>query len=373
MGEIVIIGSGILGSSTAFELANRGYEVIVIDRNEKGGATKAAAGIICPWLSQRRNQDWYQLVRNGAKHYETLIKQLEAVGEKEIGYRKVGAISLYSTNERLEKAFERAHVRKEQAPEIGEIHKLDEEQTKLRYPLVADGFQSLYISGAARVEGTKLQQALIRSAESLGAVFIEGDATLQKEVDGSIRIMSNGASYFADKVVLATGAWAPQIEALGLKMNVRGQKAQIVHMDPRFTGSADWPVVIPPGDQYLLSFDDGRVVAGATHEDDDVFNLSVTAGGVNEVLNKAIDVAPGLSKAEMLEVRTGIRPFTEGFLPVIGSLPGYPSIYAANGLGASGLTAGPYLGKLLAQLCSGEETDIDLSPYSLDKTLEALY
>lgn len=52
----VIIGGGILGASTAFYLSKQGTEVILIDRHDKGQATDAAAGIICPWISQRRNK-----------------------------------------------------------------------------------------------------------------------------------------------------------------------------------------------------------------------------------------------------------------------------------------------------------------------------
>lgn len=372
MEQIVIVGAGILGASAAYELAKRGISVTVIDSNEEGSATKAAAGIICPWLSQRRNQDWYQLVRNGAKHYETLISELSELGETETGYRKVGAISLFSDQKKLEKAYERAHIRKEHAPEIGDIQMLDEEQTKQYYPLISDGFQSIYISGAARVDGRQLQSALVRSAKQYGAVFMEGYAEIFKHENENIMVACGEEQFSADKVIFATGAWSPQLASLGVKLNVRGQKAQIIHMDPHDNRSSDWPVVIPPGDQYLLSLNDGRVIAGATHEDEDVFQLSVTAGGVQEVLTKALHVAIGLNDAELIEIRTGVRPFTPGFLPVIGALPGTPSILIANGLGASGLTAGPYLGKLLAQLCMDEKTEIDLTPYALAQAIEPL-
>lgn len=372
MEQIIIIGSGILGSSTAYELAKRGASVTVIDRNNHGSATKAAAGIICPWLSQRRNQDWYKLVRNGAKHYKTLITELEALGESETGYRQVGAISLFADDSKLEKAYERALTRREQAPEIGDIEKLTEAQTKQYYPPIAEGFQSIYISGAARVDGRQLQRALIRAAKHYGAVFLEGSAALQKDEQNNIQVVCENKFYDADKIILTTGAWAPDLSSLNVRLNVRGQKAQIVHMDPLDENSLNWPVVIPPGDQYLLSLDDGRVIAGATHEDEDVFQPSITVGGVQEVLTKALDVAPGLVNAELLEVRTGVRPFTPGFLPVIGSLPDHPSIFIANGLGASGLTAGPYLGKLLAQRISDDPVDIDLAPYSVEQAIELL-
>ena len=48
MKNVIVIGSGILGASTAYQLAKMGAEVLIIDRKDKGQATDAAAGIICP-------------------------------------------------------------------------------------------------------------------------------------------------------------------------------------------------------------------------------------------------------------------------------------------------------------------------------------
>ena len=72
---IVVIGAGIVGASAAYHLAKAGADVTVIDRFDRGQATDAAAGIVCPWLSQRRNKAWYELVKGGARHYPQLIKQ----------------------------------------------------------------------------------------------------------------------------------------------------------------------------------------------------------------------------------------------------------------------------------------------------------
>ncbi|WP_258168317.1 FAD-binding oxidoreductase, partial [Paenibacillus sp. AR247] len=95
MKKYIIIGSGILGASTSYQLAKMGADVLLIDRKDPGQATDAAAGIICPWLSQRRNQAWYQLAKAGAAFYPGLIKELEAEGETQTGYAKVGALSVH--------------------------------------------------------------------------------------------------------------------------------------------------------------------------------------------------------------------------------------------------------------------------------------
>ena len=68
----------------------------------------------------------------------------------------------------------------------------------------------------------------------------------------------------------------------------------------------NWPVVMPPSDQYLLAFDNNKIVAGATHENTEVFDNRMTAGGLQEVFNKALNTAPGLTDSTFVEARVGL-------------------------------------------------------------------
>ena len=89
---------------------------------------------------------------------------------------------------------------------------------------------------------------------------------------------------------------------------------------------------MPPTDQYILAFEDGKIVIGATHEDDQPFDQRLTAGGLHEVLDKALSIAPGLADATFTEARVGYRPFTPGFLPIIGAVPGMKGLFWRMGL-----------------------------------------
>lgn len=73
--DVGIVGGGIVGTTAAYYLARNGVKVHLFD-DDTGQATKAAAGIICPWFSLRRNQAWYQLVREGAEFYHQLTHDL---------------------------------------------------------------------------------------------------------------------------------------------------------------------------------------------------------------------------------------------------------------------------------------------------------
>lgn len=367
MKSCIVIGAGILGASTAYHLARSGVKVTVVDRNDKGQATDAAAGIVCPWLSQRRNKAWYSLAKGGAKYYASLVEQLIDDGETDIGYKKVGAISLHSDEKKLDKMVERALLRREDAPEIGEITRLTAEETRGLFPYVSEEFGSVHISGAARVNGRALRNALNNASRKHGATIINGDATFIVEQKKIMGISVDDQPIYADQYIVTAGVWARELlKTLGIDFLVTPQKAQIVHLEVANTDTSNWPIIMPPNDQYILSFDKGRVVVGATHENDkELDDNLITIGGLHEIFDKALSIAPGLSDATLLETRVGFRPFTPDFLPVIGALPGYDGLLVANGLGSSGLTVGPYLGSELAKLALGMETEIDLGLYNV--------
>ncbi|MDN4079423.1 FAD-dependent oxidoreductase [Paenibacillus polymyxa] len=373
MKKVIVIGAGILGASTAYQLAKMGANVILIDRKDKGQATDAAAGIICPWLSQRRNQAWYQLAKAGARFYPGLVEELKNEGETETGYAQVGALSIHDDLEKIKKMQERARLRHTDAPEIGEITQLNQKETHERFPLLVDHYHSVHISGAARIDGRALRDALIRSAQRNGATLIHGDAALQYDSDHVTGVTVGASSFSSDEVIVCAGAWANQLMLpLGIRFKVSFQKAQIMHLQvPVKQDTGTWPVIMPPTDQYLLAFDQQKIVIGATHENEiEGYDTRVTAGGMQEILNKGLELAPDLANSTFQEVRVGFRPFTPGFLPVLGAVPGWNGLIAANGLGASGLTMGPFIGDQLARLALGMALDINIDDYDIRNAID---
>ncbi len=356
----VVVGGGILGASTAYHLAKYKVDVTLIDREDKGQASAAAAGIICPWVSQRRNKKWYQLVKHGARYYPTLIQELAELQTGDTGYKKVGAIALHEEEAKLQKMLQRTVEKKEDAPEIGEVKILSSEEVKKLFPLVTGEYMALFIEGGARVDGNALTSALKDAAKKLGAKIVNGSASFS---DG--RLMVDETPINADKIILTAGAWGNELpNQLDIDANVTFQKAQIMHFQLENTDTSNWPVLLPPSSQYMLAFDNGRIVAGSTYEENTGYDSSVTEEGKKELLHHAISIANSLKNVKIEEVRVGFRPYTPGHLPVFGKLPGYENIFFANGLGASGLTAGPFVGAELARLVLEKETVLDIENYA---------
>ncbi|WP_235600015.1 NAD(P)/FAD-dependent oxidoreductase [Alkalihalobacillus trypoxylicola] len=366
--HVVIVGGGILGASAAFHLTNLGAKVTIIDRDDLGKATNVAAGIICPWLSQRRNKAWYYLAHNGALYYRKLIEELKNGGELHTGYEQTGVLNIHHEEKRIDKIIEIANKRKESAPEIGEIEKLHPEQVAERWPFLKAPLYGAFMMRGAKVNGLELCQSLLRAAIKKGATFKKGAAAIKVTGNELTGVSVDGEFLQAEKVIVTTGAWGKEIfEPLGLQFNIEPQKAQLLDLQLNDDDTSNWPVIMAPSALYMMTSESGELLAGTTHENHVGFDINPTVEAFNEIVSKTMNVAPIVQKSKLKNQRVGFRPVAPNFLPILGEVPGYKRMYVANGLGSSGLTAGPFLGKQLAQLVLGMEVEIDLNLYQVNQ------
>lgn len=358
-----VIGAGVLGASAAYHLASAGAEVVVADDGHRGRATAAGAGIICPWASQAREPAWHRIAERSARYYPALIGALAELGAPETGYARSGALCVGTDPAGLDRteAFVRAG-----AAEAGALTRLSPAEARRLFPPLHPSLAALRIEGAARVDGRRLADALRAGAERHGARFETAPAGLWVR-DGRLAGIRLGAEAVeTDGVVVAAGAWAPALLApLGVTLAVAPQRGQIVHLRLEGAETAAWPVILPQqSSHYMLAFEDSRVVVGATRETGSGFDYRVTAAGQAEVLREALAVAPGLAGATLIETRVGFRPVGPDIRPMLGIAAEWEGrLVIGNGLGPSGLTIGPYAGRLLADLALSRAPDLDLADY----------
>jgi D-amino-acid dehydrogenase len=363
--KTVVLGGGVLGASTAFHLVSAGAEVVLVERAHEGRATSAGAGIICPWASRVQDPEYYRMSCAGARYYPELVALLQEAGEQDISYGRVGALSLPGDSGELDRHEQRVRERARQAPEAGAISRLTPQEARALFPPLRDDWSALHVAGAARVDGRRLAAALQRAATRRGMLLVEHEATLVTQGSRVTGVMAAGSGEIgADAVVVCAGAWAPALLApLGIRLAVEPQRGQIVHLRLPGVETRGWPVVLPFSDHYMLAFDDSRVVIGATRETGSGFDYRVTAGGMKEVLDRGLSVAPGLADATIIETRVGFRPLNADRRPLLGRVPGVEGLVIGNGLGSNGLTMGPYAGRLLAETVLGQAPGLDLGPY----------
>ena len=364
--KAIVIGAGILGASTAYHLARAGAGVTLVDRADDGRATAAGAGIVCPWGSAVEDPAYYALLAGGARYYARLVEMLAEDGESDLGYAKVGGLYVPGSGPELDATERRARARATEAPEAGSIERLSAADARKLFPPLRPDQPGLFVSGGARVDGRRVAAAMQRAAAKHGARLVTGSAELIMRGGLAAGVTVDGEAIEADAVVVAAGAWAPKIlEPAGVRLGVAPQRGQIIHLRSPGTETGHWPILMPLSSHYLLAFEDSRVVVGASRETGSGFDYRLTAAGVAEVLNAALDVAPGLASWTLHEIRIGFRPLADDLRPKLGRAPGVDNLVIGNGLGPSGLSMGPFSGAMLADLTLGKAPVIDLTPYAI--------
>jgi len=338
--EVAVVGGGLVGTATAYELGVRGVRTLLVDRADAGRATDAGAGILSPETTKRDDPNWVALVRAAGEHYEQLVPRLDG----DTGWARCGILQL-ATRESDVPAWEWVAERAPGATEISAA------EARAMVPVLGDVVRALHHPAAARVDGRSMCAALRRAAVAHGVVVRE------ESVD-DVRALP------ADAVVIAGGAWTDRMaRQLGTTLPVGPLRGQIIHLgvDDHETGA--WPIVQPVFGYYMVPWADRRVAVGATVEDAG-FATDVTAGGVHEVLRETLRVLPGLTGATLREVRVGLRPVSVDDTPILGALPGVPNVFVATGHGANGLLLGPVSGALVADAVCGRTPALDLVPFS---------
>lgn len=362
--RVVVVGGGVLGAAAAHHLADSGADTVLVDRADPGRATAAGAGIVCPWGSQVADPATYALLAAGARWYPGLVERLAEAGERGLGYARVGSLYAPDDPAELDAVEARLRVRSGEAPEAGRIERLDSADARRLFPPLRPGLPALHVEGGARVDGRLLTAALTRAAADRGVRVLAGSAELLRQGDRVTGIRTGDGAIEADAVIVAAGAWAPSIlEPVGVRLAVAPQRGQIVHLTRPGTDTSRWSTVQPLNGYYLLAFDDARVVVGASRENGTGFDHRLTAEGVAGVLNAGLSTAPGLAGWTLHEIRIGFRPLAADNRPMVGRVAGLDGLLVGNGLGAGGLTMGPFAGALLADLALGRASMMPVEPF----------
>nr|WP_294508312.1 FAD-dependent oxidoreductase [uncultured Rhodopila sp.] len=362
--RVVIVGAGVLGASAAFHLAKAGADVTIVDAHLDGRATAAGAGIICPWLNGAEDMNFYRLYAGGAEYYPDLLNALAAAGAGDTGYRQPGAMLVSAEAAELDWTEHFSARRQADSPSMGVVERLTPQQARARFPPLRADLGAVFVGGGARVDGRRLAAALLTAAQHHGATVVQGHAAVVTRSGRAVGARVGNEIFPADTVVVTAGAWAAEVlRPLGADLSVLPQRGQIVHLDLEGVDTSRWPVILPPGEHYIVPFDNGRLVCGATRETGSGFDYRVTAAGQAEVLAEGLRIAPGLGVATMVETRIGFRPMGAGLRPVLGWVPGVEALAVGNGLGAAGLTIGPLAGRMLADLVLGQPAFLDLAPF----------
>ena len=370
--DAAVIGGGLLGTATAYHLVSAGARTLLVDRADAGRATDAGAGILSPETNSRDPDAWFRLAAEATDYYPALIDRLRDEQAGDTGYARCGKLVVAVSDDEIE-PFRRARriILERQLrrglPKPGDLHEISADEARELFPPLARVHGAIYSRTAARVDGRLLNRAIRTAAEARGLVIRDGSVErLVREGDEVTGLIIDGETVHAAAIAIAGGAWSEAFgKQLGVTIPVAPQRGQIIHLDLPRSDTRRWPMVSAFREQYMVPWADRRVVVGATRETGSGFAPHTTTAGVRAVLDEALRVAPALADAEVREIRVGLRPLTPDGLPVLGAVPGVAGVFLATGHGPSGLTLGPYSGKIVAAQMLGTAPGTDLSPFSV--------
>lgn len=355
--KVAVIGNGIVGATTSYILSKNDNVAVTQFDSSKGQATSASAGIIAPWLSKRRNKKWYRLSREGAAFMNQLAHDTKMPSSV---YREDGVVYSRKIETDIDDLLELGQERKVDAPLMAQLQKLSPTMMQEKFPFTQISDWGLFVEGGATIDGQKFVEYLNQQTD-FEQQYLNQTVSISNEKG---RLSINGVAF--DKVVLAVGAWLPQcLESIGWTVNVRPQKGQLIEVqlpDEKVDSLIGLPVLMPEGERDFIPTNKNTLIIGATHENDEGFDLSRSQVVMDDLLKSGQNLIPNLTEADIIGYRVGTRAYTNDFAPFFGELEDNSNIYVASGLGSSGLTTGPIIGQMLAKQVLG--ADIEMSEYT---------
>jgi glycine oxidase len=362
--DAIFIGGGVIGLSCAWRAARRGARVILLERAEPpAGATNVAAGMLAPVGELAFGEpELLGMTLAAARLYPNFVAELEAASGLATGYRQQGALHVALDRD---EATQLRRVHDLQRSLDLEAEWLAPRRCRELEPGLTPSFHGGVLAAReASVDPRALARALVAAlsraggelrtrCEVIGGVF-EGERLV------GVRAASRGAGagdsaveLRADAVVLASGAWSGATEWLPewARPPVRPVKGQVVELRGR-EGEAPCERIVASERVYLVPRPDGRLIAGATSEEQG-FDTTVLAGGVHELLREAYRLLPDVAEMELLDAIAGLRPATPDNLPLIG--PGViEGLLLATGHYRNGILLAPLSAEAIAAQLAGE-------------------
>ena len=367
--EVLVVGGGVAGLGVAWQLAERGRRVRVVEAGRVGrGASWAAAGMLAPSAEVGFAElDLYALGTESLGRWRAFAAALEAASGTAVGYRDEGTLVVADDRDsaralRRHYAFQTEHG----AP----VEWLSGDDAADLEPLLSPRVPAaVFAPQDHQVDNRAVVRALVRAARSAGAEVTEDApvARVRPDPERPHVVLGDGTRVDARAVVLAAGAWSAGVGGLDPVAPVRGVKGQALALRMDAGRGLRLRRVVRGPDAYLVPKADGRLVVGATSEDG-VSDARTTAGGIFRLLEGAVAVVPAVEEMEWIEAWAGHRPAAQDHAPLLGQSP-HPGVFYATGQYRHGILLAPVVAQEVAAevdraLDGRPETAPVLAPFS---------
>ncbi|MFD1929228.1 NAD(P)/FAD-dependent oxidoreductase [Sporosarcina siberiensis] len=350
--DIVIIGSGVVGSSIAYHLSeSQTKNVLVIDKgfplSGTSGSTQAWV-----WVHNKRPSSYAELSMFSAELYPFLERK---IGDFE--YKRTGGIAPFFSETDRSRALKLAE---EQAKVGIDIEVLNRDELLAKEPALSPKIiGATYSKIDGNVNPFRLVELYIKAARKNNVQFTFYNPVLDiKKRNGMFEIITKKETYKAEKIVLAAGPWTKELgKLLNVDIPVDQVRGQIIVTEPLAP-------LLSNTIGGMRQADNGEVLIGYSKEEVG-YDRRTTLDVIQETARMAIDYVPALAKANVVRCFSGIRVIPKDGLPILGELPSLKNAYLA--VMHSGVTLSPLVGTVMSELLLDAEPSIDLHRYSLER------
>lgn len=381
--EIIVIGGGIAGSSTAFHLAEQGRDVLLLERGEIA--------------SEASGQNMGGLGGSGWGNNPNLLSYLTAGGVEifkrmqidlgyDIEFRLSGTLTAIHTEEQFEYYQDQIISQRSEGYEVELLSA--REALALEPEANPDLPGYMYRPQRGQADPVKTTRAFAHAAEVAGANIQTGQnvVSITPGSQGGYSINTESAEFRCQTLVLATGAWCDPVgKMLGIKVPivpVRGMMWATASVPPsvfQTIGSAEssyaWSKdngsdnVTPPNlthkngrrtirHLYGRQRKNGEIIFGGDRESLG-YETSLNQSGIEVNREHAAEVIPLVASLPIARSWSGLMPFSLDGAPIIGKIPIRENLFIVSGLSSSGFGRGPMAGKLAADyIHSGHMTTV---------------
>jgi sarcosine oxidase subunit beta len=373
--DVVIIGGGIMGTATAYQLAKRGIDVLLLEKSFLGaGSTGRTVGVI------RQHYSLELTARMMLRSLQTWQAFDEVIGG-DAGFVRTGGIFLAGHQGKV--AME-ATVSLQQSVGIRvELLNMDAMREISPYLDTDDFGAAAFEPDSGYADGSLACTAYASRARDLGATIKQGiEVTGIRINNGKIAgVDTTEGTVDAPVVVNTAGPWGMRLaKMVGIEVPAEASRHQIISfVQPKAFTPPDHPLLYDFVNGYAVRSETGGLTVGTSIEDHasdvvlnpDVYNTEIERPFIEKMVERTVRRIPAFERGAVQGGWAGLYTVTPDWQPVIDHLEAVPGFVFGLGFSGSGFKMAPVVSEMLADLATGQNAcPIDSSPFRLSRFAE---
>ncbi len=372
--QVVIIGGGIVGCSTAYHLTKMGWkDVVIVEKGElTSGSTWHAAGLVGQLRSERN-------VTRMLQYSVSLYDKLEAETGLATGWKMSGCLHLASTKERMYELNKGATT----ARSFGlEMQIISPQEARDLCPIISlDGIiGAAFMPTDGQADPAGITQALAKGARNQGATIYEHTLVTGFEFDKNSvsAVKTDKGDLHCEVVVNCTGMWGYQVgKMLGVNIPVVPFQHQYLVTEAIGGLPPNMPTIRDKDSLLYYKEEVGGLVMGGYERNgipwgvDGVPNdfisqlLDEDFDHFQQLSDPALKRTPCLAEAGISRLVNGPEGFTPDGDAILGPAPELANVFVAVGFNAFGIAAGGGAGRMMAEWIIEGEPSLDIWPLDI--------